>query len=77
MKIRQMIEVCKSHHGQCNGCELNCVYDWQENLTTWCLMDLKALYVDAYNEYRAEHNDKMCEMIMKKYDNLERKYLKL
>lgn len=71
MKIKEMQKYCHDHKGICEGCPMNANKNWYENLESWCMIQLKKDYIKAYKEYKAEGNEQLAEMVMKRYKEIE------
>ena len=77
MKMNEMETICKQNNGKCANCPLNCIYNWEEKLTTWCLKESRKETIRRYHKAKIEHNDILALKIEKDYQEAERTYLKL
>ncbi len=71
-----MQKYCHDHKGICEGCPMNANKNWYENLESWCMIKTKKDYITEYKKYKAEGNDQLAEMVMKRYKEKEAECLK-
>lgn len=75
MKIKEMVEECKKNKGICKNCKLANVPNWLENMTTWCLLEVRINHIKAYQEYKKEGNEVLAERTKKRYEEIEKECL--
>lgn len=72
MKTADMEKICKQQNGKCGNCPLNCIKDWYENLTTWCMLEYRKETIHRYDKALIENNELLAAKIMKDYQEKEK-----
>ena len=76
MKLKEMADICHNNKGICKNCILANVPNWLDNMTTWCLMQVRIDYIKAYQDYKKENNEILAERTKKRYEEIEEQCLK-